>query len=744
LVKRQDILGRNIFDVFPDNPEDPTATGVANLRASLQRVVNDKVPDTMAVQKYDIKLPAAEGGRFIERYWSPINSPVLGPDNEIICVIHRVEDVTEFVQQKKITEELKTHAGQMEAEVLRRAQEIQNANNRLRTLNEKLIESEVRSRLLIEATKDYAIIMLDPQGFITTWNTGAEYIMGYKTQEIIGEHFSCFYTLEAIAAKRPVQELTDALQMGRYEEEGIRVRKNGEKFWANSILTPLYNDQRQLMGFGKITRDLTERKKIENIKDEFISVVSHELRTPLTSIQGALGLLLGGAVGRFNDKAKKLLNIAESNCGRLVRLVNDILDIQKIEAGKMVFDLKPLLLQKVITEAITANQMYAEKYGVSIHFDKGPVGIHVNADPGRLVQVITNLISNAVKFSDIGGVVTLSVIQYDHKVRVNVIDTGRGIAPEFHCKIFEKFSQADASNTRKEGGSGLGLTISKAIIERLGGELAFISKVGEGSNFYFDLPIWHAKMTPTYQRPGIKVLICEDDNDQAAYLHNCLESAGYQADIANTASMAKQLLSEQRYGAMCLDLILPDQDGVSLIKELRSSTLDHHVPIIVVSVIAKDGKEILNGDAVEVVDWLEKPIDMNRLLKALGSVTSTSKKPITKILHVEDDIDAQHLISTLLYDTAQITAANTLAEATTTLTKQNFDLAILDLILPDGNGVELLPQLAKANIPVIVLAKGEFDYKYATYVQGVLQKDKATSQQLLNKIETVLRKHWNT
>ena len=750
MTRRKDILGRNIFDVFPDNPDDPNATGQFNLRASLTRVVTEKVADTLAVQKYDIRLPPEEGGAYVERYWSPINSPIFSQDNEVEYIVHRVENVTEFVRQKKLAEELRTQAGQMEAEVLRRAQEIQDANNKLRNLNERLMQSEIRSRLLIEATKDYAIIMLDPLGFVTTWNKGAEHIMGYKSTEIIGQHFSCFYTLDEINANVPARELAQVLKKGRLEEEAFRVRKNGERFWANEIATPLYDDKQELLGFGKITRDLTERKKVENLKDEFISVVSHELRTPLTSIQGSLSLLLGGAVGAFDEKVQKLLSIAESNCGRLVRLVNDILDIQKIEAGKMVFDLKPLTLEKLVREAIAANQMYAEKYGVSIHFDAGPAGIQVNADQGRLMQVLTNLISNAVKFSLQGGVISISITPRKKLVRVNIKDTGSGIAPEFQKKIFEKFSQADASNTRQKGGTGLGLTISKAIIERMSGQLAFTSEVDVGSNFYFDLPNWNETqiqaMAKRHQRPAdaLKVLICEDDEDQASYLQDSLMSAGYSADVAYTAATAKQMLAGQEYGAICLDLILPDQDGVSLIKELRAQQHEHQLPIIVVSVIAKDGKEILNGDAVEVIDWLDKPIDMNRLLKALASIRATTKKPITRILHVEDDVDAQQLVATLLLDTAKIEAVSTIAAATTTLRNNNFDLAILDLILPDGNGVDILPQLAELNIPVIVLARGEFDLKYATYVQGVLRKDKATSQQLLNKIETVLRKHWDT
>lgn len=738
-VKREDILGHGIFEIFPDNPDDPHATGVTNLRNSLNTVLREKISDTMAVQKYDIRRPAQEGGAFEEHYWSPKNSPVLGKDNTVQYIIHRAEDVTEFVRQKKLTETLRTTADKMEEEIVHRAQEMQDRNRELQ-------ETKERFRLLIDGITDYAIFMLDPEGKITTWGAGAEHITGYTESEIIGKHFSCFYTPTAIAVRHPERELIIAKETGRYEEEGLRVRKNGDTFWANVIITPLYDLKGDLIGFGKITRDLTEHKKLDLIKNEFVSIVSHELRTPLTSIHGALNLILGGAVGSFTEKTKKLLDIADNNCTRLVRLVNDILDIEKIEAGKMIFELSQVSLIKSIKDSIAANQMYAEKYGVAINFEEPTKDFTINVDYGRLLQVLANLLSNAIKFSPHNGVINISVSQQDSQVRVSVTDYGCGIPEEFREKIFKKFSQVDTSSTRREAGTGLGLAISKVIIDKLGGELNFTSEVNEGSIFYFDLPIWSdtetAEPSPkSIQMNGSKILICEDDETQALYLATQLEAAGFATDIAYTAEAAKALLTKNNYGLLCLDLILPDQDGISLIKELRASKLFHSLPIVVVSMIAKSGKEILSAEAFEVIDWLDKPIDMNRLLKAIDSLKTLTKKPITKIIHIEDDVDAQQLVATLLSETAQVVAAKTIAETKVLLDKKSFDLAILDLVLPDGNGVELLTPLARYNIPVIVLAKGELDLKYANYVQGTLRKDETSGYQLLTKIEAVIRAH---
>ena len=263
MTKRDEILGRGIFEVFPDNPADATATGVRNLRASLERVLRDKVPDSVAVLKYDIRRPESEGRGFEERYWSPINSPVFGPDKELTYIIHRVEDVTEFVGLKHQQGQRSQQRDAMEAEVFSRAQEVQDANQRLEVLNQELTRSEERFRSLVAGVKDYAIFMLDPEGQVSTWNSGAEHIKGYKPEEIIGQHFSRFYTPEDLAQGKPDAELKTATSQGQLEDEGWRVRKDGSRFWANVVITAIRDRDGKLRGFTKVTRDLTNRKNAE-------------------------------------------------------------------------------------------------------------------------------------------------------------------------------------------------------------------------------------------------------------------------------------------------------------------------------------------------------------------------------------------------------------------------------------------------------------------------------------------------
>ena len=270
MTRREDILGRGVFEIFPDHLDDPSATGVRNLRSSLQRVLAGKVSDAMAVEKYDIRKPESEGGGFEERYWSPVNAPVLGPDNEVAFIIHRVEDVTDFVRpgaqsahERRETEELRTRATQMETEVFARAQAVQEPNRLLETANQELARSEERFRSMVASVKDYAIFMIDPHGRVMSWNTGAERIKGYKPEEIIGEHFSRFYVPEDIEQHKPDYELKMAGSEGQFEDEGWRVRKDGSRFWANVVITSVREKNGELLGFSKVTRDFTDRKKAE-------------------------------------------------------------------------------------------------------------------------------------------------------------------------------------------------------------------------------------------------------------------------------------------------------------------------------------------------------------------------------------------------------------------------------------------------------------------------------------------------
>jgi len=238
-----------------------------------------------------------------------------------------------------------------------------------------------------------------------------------------------------------------------------------------------------------VVHDITERTLLDRAKNEFISTVSHELRTPLTSIKGSLGLLKSGVAGDLPDKLKSMLNIAYENSDRLVMLINDILDMEKIDAGKMTYDMQPLVVVTLLKDAIAANQGYGAEHNVDFSCPNCGDDVMLQGDKGRLMQVMSNLMSNAAKFSPDGAPVELSVARSNGDVRVAVRDYGPGIPLEFQDSLFKKFTQADASDVRQKGGTGLGLSITKAIVEAHGGTIGFESEVGEGSTFYFTLPL---------------------------------------------------------------------------------------------------------------------------------------------------------------------------------------------------------------------------------------------------------------
>jgi PAS domain S-box-containing protein len=596
-----------------------------------------------------------------------------------------------------------------------------------------LRRSETQKTIVLESSFD-SIITVNDEGMIVSWNAPTETMFEYDKKELKGKNINSLLPafLKIVSSAE-----------GKAYIETLVQRKNTGVFPAEVGISEMLLENKH--HYLVIIRDITERKKIQSLKDEFVSVVSHELRTPLTSIRGSLGLILGGAVGTFTDKAKKLLSIANSNCERLLLLINDILDVEKIEADKMVFNLQPFKVVDLIRKAIDFNAPFAEKYNVKLKVIQ-PIdpNLLIYVDPDRLMQVITNLISNAVKFSPEGSLVSLSVIVHNDMVRVNVIDQGIGISEEFKSRIFQKFTQADASNTRGKGGTGLGLSISKLMIEKMHGTLNFTSEANKGSNFYFDLPRFIENDAKVLQQPSsdmykARLLVCEDDEAQAKYLGALLETSGYHVHYAYNVKQAKAFLEKHTYDALLLDLILPDQDGIAFIRELRKNKKTSTLPIIVMSIICETGKSLLQGEMLSVLDWLEKPLDYDKLKNAIKLIKAKSGHARPNILHVEDDYDIQKVVAEILDDYAEVVDVDTIQSATEKLQQINFDLVILDILLPDGNGVELLPLCAKNKIPVVVFSAVELDANYATSVRDVLVKSKTTHEDLLAIIQRNLK-----
>jgi len=371
--------------------------------------------------------------------------------------------------------------------------------------------------------------------------------------------------------------------------------------------------------FVQTVLDVTERKRVERMKNEFISQVSHELRTPLTSIRGALGLINGGVLGELPPKAAAMLSIAHSNAERLTRLVNDILALEKSVSGDLSIDIREMAVGEVLRQAVEAHSGFAAKYKVEFALEPVPADSLVMADPLRLMQVLANLMSNAAKFSAAGAVCLLRAAEVAGSVRFAVEDRGCGIPENFRARVFEKFAQADASLARRYEGSGLGLAITKQLLEAMGGHIWFESEVGRGTTFFFELPkAVKARVESVRPDEALRVLVCEDDPDTALIIKLAVEQAGFEAITASNIEEARRKLGELAFSVMTLDLRLPDGDGLEFLQELRMQAATSGLPVVVVSAWAGEAhrKSGRNGAAVH---WVGKPLEQQTLIESVRS-----------------------------------------------------------------------------------------------------------------------------
>lgn len=350
--------------------------------------------------------------------------------------------------------------------------------------------SEKRIQTIIEAAQD-AFIGVDLHGDVTDWNTQAEKMFGWQRDEAIGKPLADLVLPERYKAKYLEAILTFNATgkidiLNRRIETTVRNRK-GEEFPVE--MTVGLAGTNETYFFSAFLHDISDRKKVERMKNEFISTVSHELRTPLTSIRGSLGLLTGGAAGEIPAQAKALLDIANTNCDRLVRMINDVLDIEKIESGNMHFDMVTQPLLPLLEQAVDATQGYAAQYNVKLELQADAADVQVCVDRDRMIQVLVNLMSNAIKFSPANATVEVRSRRLPGHVRLSVTNHGEGIPPEFRERIFQKFAQADSTDSRRKGGTGLGLSICKSIVEEHGGRIDFHTEAGRGTEFFVDLPV---------------------------------------------------------------------------------------------------------------------------------------------------------------------------------------------------------------------------------------------------------------
>ena len=447
----------------------------------------------------------------------------------------------------------------------------------------------LRQEAIFDAATD-GMIIHDRDGRIESYNPSMARLFGYEGDELLSRNIRDLFE-DAPSADELGYFLDRLVANPKGRASHVRefggCRKDGSHFPVDvaSSAVKLAGGRR----FLAVIRDATERKQIERMKSEFVSTVSHELRTPLTSIAGSLGLLGGGAAGEIPERAQRLIKIAHSNSERLVRLINDILDIEKIESGKMSFNLKRVELRPVIDQATAAIAGFAGEYGIELAVQPVPAEAMVIADEDRLIQVLTNLMSNAIKFSPWEEKVEISATTSDGRHRITVADRGPGIDDEFRNRIFGKFAQADSSDSRQKGGTGLGLSISREIVRAFGGSIEFEDREGGGTLFHVDLPVagptqQAADEHPEVSRPaeGLPLILhVDDDPDTLRLVASAFEG---RAELHSTPSVreAHASLHRQKFDAAILDLELADGSGLDLLPILRTGP--NPTPTIVFSV----------------------------------------------------------------------------------------------------------------------------------------------------------------
>lgn len=591
-----------------------------------------------------------------------------------------------------------------------------------------------------------AIVTINESGSIESWSKGAERLLGYQAEDVLRRNVSMLMPEPHSSAhddyvRRYIATGERRIIGSRRELEAQH--KDGYRVPIELGVSEMRLGKRRL--FVGVLRDISDRMEVERLKAAFISTVSHELRTPLTSISGSLGLLAGGATGELSTKAKRLVDIAQANSQRLVRLINDILDLEKAEAGNLAFNLEVLELRSIVEQAIETMLPFAEPFRVRLTMLPGDWDVRVLVDRDRLIQVFTNLISNATKFSPQGESVELAAHAEGEVVKVSVRDRGPGIPVEFRPRLFQRFAQADSSDSRSRGGTGLGLSIAKAMIERLGGHIHFTSEPGAGTLFCVSLPLYdarepvHPEIPESTAANDARVLVCEDDPDVAVVLCDVLRKAGMHADAVITALEARSALSGGRYDLAIVDLHLPDMDGVDLIAELRRTEATQALPVIVITAAAP-GNEAESLRVLHLADWLQKPIDPQRLLRSIHGALAVKKQGRARILHVEDDVPLTLLVSELLSDDADVIAAHSVQEAQQRVQQETFDLIILDVSLADGSGLNMLNALRQpegTTPPVILYSATEPSREISQLVEAALVKSRDSVEQLLRSVRAL-------
>ena len=511
-------------------------------------------------------------------------------------------------------------------------------------VEDRLRWTEESFHLMVESVTDYSIVMLDPQGRIMSWNSGAQRIKGYSAEEIVGQSFTRFYSSKDAERGAPTRDLEAARTRGRFEDEGWRMRRDGSTFWANIVLTAVLDHVGNLRGFAQLTRDLTGRRQAEDeiakakavaektslASAEFLSGMSHELRTSLNAILGFAQLMESEQPPPTPSQKESVAKIVQAGW-YLMELINEVMDLAMIESGRLSWSLEPMSLADVMHECQAAIEPQAQKSGIRMTLPEIDGQCFIKADRTRVKQVLTNLLSNAIKYNRPGGsVVVECTVSAPQRVRISVTDTGAGMQPDQLAQLFRPFSRV-GQETSAAAGAGIGLVVTKRLVELMGGVIGVRSHVGKGSVFWIELVTAVAPrltagdearipLTGPVIRPGAapRTLLYVEDNP--ANLQLVEQIIARRPDMrllsARNGPLGIALARSARPDVILMDINLPGMSGIKAMQMLRAETVTAHIPVVALSANAIP-RDIERGLEAGFFRYLTKPIKVAEFMETL-------------------------------------------------------------------------------------------------------------------------------
>jgi PAS domain S-box-containing protein len=679
-TQHETIVGRGLFDVFPDNPGEQNATGTKNLRASLERVLASKSADAMAVQKYDIRRPESEGGGFVERYWSRLNSPVISDAGDVLYIVHRVEDVTEFVKAKQSPEQ---HNDAMRLEVLQRSRELDEANRQLREANEQF-------QAIYEQGLFAARLNLD--GTVIDVNRACVETCGFQRANIIGRPFwECGWWNRSSEVQDWVRQAVMQAVSGKpFRGESRYFWADGSEHIVDFACMPIKDASGRAIVVVPTGMDITERVRseenrraleqerdraraladIDRAKTTFFSNVSHEFRTPLTLMIGPLQDALSQPT-QLADTVRDDLSVALRNSLRLLKLVNTLLDFARIEAARAQPNFQPVDLARLTCGIASAFQPAVERARLRLVLDCHPLDEPAYVDGEMWEKIVLNLVSNAFKYT-FEGEIGVHLGRAGNVAELTVRDTGTGIPAAELPRLFERFHRVQGARARTHEGSGIGLALVRELVRLHGGEIRVESKLDHGTTFVVTIPLgkehlpsdriaapsslastmigaapfveealrWFPDAPPPDpasilemeglgpEQPGTpsqkaRVLIADDNQDMREYLRRLL-APRYDVETVSDGRAALQAARGNKPDLILTDVMMPRLDGFGLLREVRQDAALEGIPVIMIS--ARAGEEArVEGVEASADDYIVKPFSARELVARVDAQIETSR-----------------------------------------------------------------------------------------------------------------------